>query len=83
MGKKINRTLTSIYSSSKNTDSLVAGIDISKFPEILRISIDHDIRLENFLNKIEEVLFNPAVFSLLSLKDLIMFYSFIISRKDS
>lgn len=83
LGTRHNRTLTSIYSNSIDKGSSVAGIDISKLSEILGISIDHDIRSENLLNKIEEVLFNPAIFPFLSLKDLIMLYSSIISRKDS
>jgi hypothetical protein len=83
LGKRHNRTRTSIYSNSTNKDSLVAGIDISNFTEILQISIDNDIRLENFLNQIEEILFNPAIFPLLSPKDVIMLNSSIIRRKDS
>jgi hypothetical protein len=83
LGKRHNRTSTSLYSNSIGKGSLVAGIDISRFSEILRISIEHDIELDNFLNKIEEILFNPAIFSLLSLKELIMLYSSIIKRKDS
>ncbi|MGE5445007.1 MAG: hypothetical protein ACM3SR_10480 [Ignavibacteriales bacterium] len=83
MRKRHNRILTSIHSDSIDKGSLVAGIDISKFSEILRIYIEHNIELEDFLNKIEEILFNPAIFSLLSLKELIILYSSIIRRKDS
>ncbi len=83
MRKRHNRNLTSIYSNSIDKDSVVAGIDISKLSEILQISIDHDIELDNFLNKIEDILFNPAIFSLLSPKEIIMLYSSVIRRMDS
>jgi hypothetical protein len=83
LGKRHNRTRTSIYSNSTNKDSLVAGIDISQFSEILQVAIDNDIRSENLLNTIEDVLFNPAIFSLLPPKDLNMLYSSKIRRKDS
>ncbi len=83
MDEKDDRAITSINPNSMEKDSLVSGIDISKLSEILQKNIDHITKLDDFLNKIEDVFSDPANLSLLSFKDSIRLYKSISQRMVS
>jgi hypothetical protein len=72
-----------LRSNSLEGDVVAAGVDSEKFSETLRLTLDHLVRAEGLLDRIEDALFDEKSFSSLTSEEMLELYQAVVYRKET